>query len=94
MTRCSPSVTSDSAATSWKTDMPLYEYKCKDCGHHFDRLQRVDAEAPPCPNVKDEESSEDGKTLKQTICGGETKRQISRTSFQLKGGGWADTGYS
>jgi putative FmdB family regulatory protein len=26
-------------------------------------------------------------------CGGETKRLVSLNNFQLKGGGWADTGY-
>ena len=27
-------------------------------------------------------------------CRGETRKQISRSSFRLKGGGWGDTGYS
>jgi putative FmdB family regulatory protein len=27
-------------------------------------------------------------------CGKETKKTVSHSSFQLKGGGWADDGYS
>ncbi len=53
--------------------MPVYEYLCKGCGHEFEREQRI-SEAPikKCPS-----------------CGaGKARRQISRTSFVLKGGGW------
>ena len=74
--------------------MPIYEYECEKCGHRFERLVRMDSDNPPCPNVIDEEQSENGKTIEQKVCGGETKKLISQTSFQLKGGGWADTGYA
>jgi putative FmdB family regulatory protein len=53
--------------------MPVYEYLCKACGHEFEREQRI-SEAPvkKCPS-----------------CGAlKARRQISRTSFVLKGGGW------
>jgi putative FmdB family regulatory protein len=53
--------------------MPVYEYLCKGCGHEFEREQRI-SEAPvkKCPK-----------------CGAaKARRQISRTSFVLKGGGW------
>lgn len=53
--------------------MPVYEYLCKGCGHEFEREQRI-SEAPikKCPS-----------------CGAlKARRQISRTSFVLKGGGW------
>jgi putative FmdB family regulatory protein len=53
--------------------MPVYEYVCKGCGHEFEREQRI-SEAPvkKCPS-----------------CGAQkARRQISRTSFVLKGGGW------
>jgi putative FmdB family regulatory protein len=53
--------------------MPTYEYACKGCGHEFEREQRI-SEAPikKCPS-----------------CGAmKARRQISRTSFVLKGGGW------
>src|SRR4030095_11742030 len=53
--------------------MPVYEYLCKGCGHEFEREQRIsDAPIKKCPS-----------------CGAlEARRQISRTSFVLKGGGW------
>jgi len=53
--------------------MPVYEYLCKGCGHEFEREQRI-SESPikKCP-----------------ACGAlKARRQISRTSFVLKGGGW------
>ena len=53
--------------------MPVYEYVCKGCGHEFEREQRIsDAPVKKCPS-----------------CGAlKARRQISRTSFVLKGGGW------
>jgi putative FmdB family regulatory protein len=53
--------------------MPTYEYACKGCGHEFEREQRI-SENPikKCPS-----------------CGAlKARRQISRTAFVLKGGGW------
>lgn len=29
--------------------MPLYEYECDDCQGRFERLQRLNDPAPPCP---------------------------------------------
>ncbi|MFQ5718208.1 MAG: FmdB family zinc ribbon protein [Acidobacteriota bacterium] len=29
--------------------MPLYEYKCRECGHRFEKLQSLRARAPRCP---------------------------------------------
>ena len=53
--------------------MPVYEYQCKGCGHEFERKQRIsDSPIKKCPSCS---------ALK-------ARRQISRTSFVLKGGGW------
>ena len=59
--------------------MPIYEYRCTDCGHEMEAMQRISADAlTTCPQ-----------------CGGEgLKRLISRTSFMLKGGGWYATDYA
>jgi putative FmdB family regulatory protein len=58
--------------------MPIYEYRCRECGHQFETIQRVGARAlRKCPE-----------------CSGRLEKLISRTSFQLKGGGWYAQGYS
>ena len=54
-------------------NVPIYEYRCPDCGHEFEQLQRMsDDPITDCP-----ECSMSG-----------VKKLISRTSFVLKGGGW------
>lgn len=62
--------------------MPMYEYRCPKCGTQFEKLVRLsEAEDPQaCPNDSCDEKA--------------AKRLISRTSFSLKGGGWASDGYS
>ncbi len=57
--------------------MPLYEYRCHQCGKTFEVLQKF-ADEPLA--VHDE-------------CGGEVERLISHSSFQLKGSGWYATDY-
>ncbi len=58
--------------------MPIYAFACTDCGHAFDRLQKIaDADPTQCPQ-----------------CGLETvKRQITAPSFRLAGGGWYETDF-
>jgi len=52
--------------------MPLYEYRCKKCGHHFEKIQSFSApDEKECPE-----------------CGGEVERLISAPAFQFKGAGW------
>ena len=52
--------------------MPIYEFVCESCGRVAEVMQKVSDPAPPCPE-----------------CGqGRMARLVSRTSFQLKGGGW------
>lgn len=29
--------------------MPIYEYQCPSCGHHFETIHKVSGPAPPCP---------------------------------------------
>lgn len=54
--------------------MPIYEYRCAQCGHELEVMQKL-SDPPPdtCPK-----------------CGAKAplERLVSRTSFQLKGGGW------
>ncbi len=58
--------------------MPIYEYICEKCGEHLEVMQKV-SDAP----------------LKRcSKCRGKLEKIFSRTSFQLKGGGWYATDYS
>lgn len=59
--------------------MPIYEYKCKKCGHLFELLE------VSYNNVS-------GKTCVK--CGSQAERIISLSSFQLKGSGWYKTDYA
>jgi putative FmdB family regulatory protein len=58
--------------------MPIYEYKCKDCGVHIEKRQ----------NVSDEPLTVCEK------CGGKLEKQISLSGFQFKGEGWYVTDYA
>lgn len=58
--------------------MPIYEYKCKECGHSFEIIQKVD-EAP--------------KTV-CSECNGELYKVISTSGLIFKGSGWYITDYS
>jgi putative FmdB family regulatory protein len=52
--------------------MPTYEYQCKTCGHHFERVQRFsDAPLTECPH-----------------CSGEVRRVIHPAGIVFKGSGW------
>jgi putative FmdB family regulatory protein len=57
--------------------MPIYEYKCQQCGSHFEVRQSV-SEGPLKVCQK---------------CGGPLEKQWSRTGFQFKGEGWYVTDY-
>jgi putative FmdB family regulatory protein len=58
--------------------MPIYEYECRNCGHHLEALQKV-SEAPlkKCPEC--------GKPTLQKL--------VSAAGFRLKGGGWYETDF-
>ncbi|MED5374520.1 MAG: zinc ribbon domain-containing protein [Myxococcota bacterium] len=58
--------------------MPIYEYRCPDCGHQFEAIQKMsDDPIKLCPE-----------------CGKEqVTKLLSQTAFHLKGGGWATDNY-
>lgn len=57
--------------------MPLYEYKCKECGHRFEKIQSFSAEPiTDCP-----------------VCEGEVERLISAPAVHFKGSGFYSTDY-
>lgn len=53
--------------------MPIFDYQCEACGHHFDILQKAGEGAlrkcPECGKLK-------------------LRKLLSAPSFHLKGGGW------
>ena len=58
--------------------MPIYEYKCRKCGEHFEKRQSI---------------SDDPLTVCDK-CGGGLEKQWSLSGFQFKGAGWYVTDYS
>lgn len=58
--------------------MPIYAFQCADCGHSFDRLQKMsDPDPDTCP-----------------ACGAAAvKRQLTAPSFRLAGSGWYETDF-
>jgi len=59
-------------------DMPIYEYKCTECEHTLDKLQKMsDDPLVDCPKC--------GKPG--------LKKMISAAGFRLKGSGWYETDF-
>ena len=58
--------------------MPIYDYKCSNCGHEIEIIQKLsDKPKTICPKCNDES----------------LKKLISATSFRLKGSGWYETDF-
>jgi putative FmdB family regulatory protein len=58
--------------------MPMYEYRCADCGHEFEIIQKFsDEPLTQCPQ-----------------CAGTVTKPVSQSGFQLKGSGWYVTDYA
>lgn len=59
--------------------MPIYAFACSNCGHLFDKLQKLsDADPDTCP-----------------ACGarGTVHRRLTAPQFRLAGGGWYETDF-
>lgn len=58
--------------------MPIYEYRCRDCGHELEALQKIsDPKLTTCPE-----------------CGQEAlTKLVSASAFVLKGSGWYVTDF-
>ncbi|MDA7796833.1 zinc ribbon domain-containing protein [Gammaproteobacteria bacterium] len=58
--------------------MPIYEYKCSNCEHQFELIQKFsDQPAEICPECSQ-------KSI---------QKLVSAPSFRLKGGGWYETDF-
>lgn len=58
--------------------MPIYAFQCQQCGHEFDRLQRLsDPDPDTCP-----------------ACSAlAIRRKLTAPQFRLAGGGWYETDF-
>lgn len=58
--------------------MPIYAFECTQCGHSFDRLQKLsDPDPDTCPD-----------------CGAHAiRRQLTAPAFRLSGSGWYETDF-
>lgn len=58
--------------------MPIYEYRCNDCGYEYEALQKMsDAALTDCP-----------------ACGKAALiKKVSAAGFRLKGSGWYETDF-
>ncbi|MCB1564379.1 MAG: zinc ribbon domain-containing protein [Lysobacteraceae bacterium] len=58
--------------------MPIYEFECTQCGHVFDRLQKIaDPDPEKCPE-----------------CGqANVRRRVTAPAFRLAGSGWYETDF-
>jgi putative FmdB family regulatory protein len=55
--------------------MPLYEYRCRACGHELEEIQPMGSDPPgACPS-----------------CGGELRRVYGRVGVRFSGWGFAST---
>tara|TARA_B100000925_G_scaffold157048_1_gene117978 strand:- start:635 stop:925 length:291 start_codon:yes stop_codon:yes gene_type:complete len=58
--------------------MPIYDYKCSDCEHQIEVIQKInDDPMIVCPECS-----------KRSL-----KKLVSAPSFRLKGGGWYETDF-
>ncbi len=58
--------------------MPIYEYRCSECGKEFEMMQKITDD--PLSTCK--------------FCQGSVQKLISNSSFHLKGTGWYVTDYA
>lgn len=60
--------------------MPIYEYECKKCGHHFDVLQSF--------------SDPEVKCCRRSGCRGRVRKVLSPPTIIYKGSGFYTTDYA
>ena len=71
--------------------MPIYEYKCEDCGYEFEEMLHFSERDIPL-NTSCEQQIEQTKHM-SFKCGGKVHLKMSLGSFHLKGAGWYKDGY-
>ena len=59
--------------------MPIYVFRCDDCGEKFERLQKLsDPDPDACPNCGKHDT---------------VRRQVTAPAFRLAGNGWYETDF-
>ena len=59
--------------------MPIYVFRCDDCGEKFERLQKLsDPDPDACPNCGKHDT---------------VRRQVTAPAFRLAGSGWYETDF-
>ena len=67
-----------STITPKDSQMPIYEYRCTNCGHEIEAVQKISEEPLlTCPACAQDA----------------LKKRISAAGFRLKGGGWYETDF-
>ncbi|KZS22386.1 hypothetical protein BMY_0206 [Wohlfahrtiimonas chitiniclastica] len=62
----------------FEENMPIYQYKCDNCGHEFEALQKISADPlTECPECKAPRLA----------------KQVTAPNFRLKGSGWYETDF-
>ena len=73
--------------------MPIYEYKCENCGYEFEEMLHFSERDVPlntsCPNRIFDRNQEP----QCSDCDGKVHLKMSLGSFHLKGSGWYKDGY-
>lgn len=58
--------------------MPIYEYRCQNCGHELEAIQKVaDPQLVDCPACQRPE----------------LRKKLTASAFRLSGGGWYETDF-
>ena len=57
--------------------MPIYAFRCEECGHEWDKLMKYGEMAKECPDCQ----------------APEPKKLVGNSGFILKGKGWAHDSY-
>jgi len=72
--------------------MPLYDLKCRKCGHVFEVRQGMNEPNAPCERVEKHDGCMPAGELK---CGGDTDKVfLAPPPAHFQGGGWAKDNYA
>ena len=74
--------------------MPIYEYKCEECGYEFEEMLRFSEREVPLNTLCKARIFDRYQEPQCFDCNGKIHLKVSLGSFHLKGYGWAQDGYA